>query len=183
MPDPISIFEPLENFLTHHIITRATELDLTIAIHAGIWGDFRMIDAKHMLQLAPSHPETRFDLYHLGMPSVRDAIIVAKNFPNVFLNLCWTHILSQTQTCSGIDELIDQVPVNKVLAFGGDYNRPVEKIVGHLHMAQENLAKVFGRRIDNGLCSFDEALGILKLWFWDNSFKIYPKLDKIMKSK
>ena len=169
-------FEPLRNFLVHSLIDFATELDLVVCVHAGIWGDFRQIDSKHMLTLAPAHPQTRFDLYHLGMPSVRDTIVIAKNLPNVYLNLCWTYILSQVQTRSGIDELLDEVPVNKILAFGGDYSRPVEKVVGHLHMAREDLASVFGRRIDCGLMSFDQAAEILRMWFWDNPLKLYTRL-------
>lgn len=167
----------LESYLTHKIMDMAGGLDLVVAVHAGIWGDFRRIDSKHMLQIAPQHPKVRFDLYHLGMPSVRDTIVVAKNLPNVFINLCWTHIISQVQTQSGIDELLDQVPINKVLAFGGDYSRPVEKVVGHLHMAREDFAIVFGRRIDQGLMGFDDACEILKMWFWDNPLELYRLLE------
>ena len=166
----------LESYLTHQIIDMAGRLDLVVAVHAGIWADFRRIDSKHMLRIAPQHPRVRFDLYHLGMPSVRDTIVIAKNLPNVFINLCWTHIISQVQSQSGIDELLDQVPINKVLAFGGDYNRPVEKIVGHLHMARENLAVVFGRRIDRGLMDLDDACEILKMWFYDNPLELYRLL-------
>ena len=169
-------FEVLENFLTHKVIDLAADLELVVAVHAGIWGDFRNLDPKFMLTLAPAHPRAKFDLYHLGMPFVRDAIVVGKNLPNVHLNLCWTHVISQVQACSGIDELLDQVPLNKILAFGGDYRRPVEKVVGHLHMARENFAKVFGRRIDWGMMSFDQAIGILKLWFWDNPLGLYSRL-------
>ena len=169
-------FEPLANYLKHEMIDIAAEMDLVVAVHAGIWEDFRNLDCKHMLLLAPAHPQARFDLYHLGMPAVRDCIVVGKNHPNVFLNLAWCHILSQVQTCSGVDELLDQVPVNKVLAFGGDYNRPVEKVVGHLHMARENFARVFARRIGREEMSFDEAMEILRMWFWDNPLSIYPRL-------
>lgn len=170
-------FEPLENFLLHHVIDLAGELDLTVAVHAGIWGDFRNIDSKNMLTLAPAHPQANFDLYHLGMPSVRDTIVIGKNMPNVCLNLCWTHIISQVQTRSGIDEIIDQVPINKIIAFGGDYGGQVENVVGHLHMAREDFAEVFGSRIDRGLMDFDEATHILKLWFWDNPLHLYPRLE------
>ncbi|MFH1615720.1 MAG: hypothetical protein ABIG61_11640 [Planctomycetota bacterium] len=170
-------FEPLRNFLIHSIIDFAVEMDLVVCVHAGVWGDFRKIDSKYMLTLAPAHPQARFDLYHLGMPSVRDTIVIGKNLPNVYLNLCWTHILSQSQSCSGIDELLDQVPVNKVLAFGGDYSRPVEKVVGHLHMAREDFASVFGKRIDQGLIGFEQACRILRLWFLDNPLSLYTRLQ------
>ncbi len=169
---------PLINYLLHKIIDIAEELDMTVAVHAGIWGDFREIDSKFMLTLAPAHPRVKFDLYHLGSPSVRDTIVIAKNLPNVFLNLCWTHIISQTQSQRGIDELLDQVPINKVIAFGGDYSRPVEKVVGHLEMAKEDFAIVFARRIERGLMGMDDAKYILKLWFYDNPVRIY-KLSEL----
>ncbi len=170
-------FEVLENFVMHQVIDMAAELGLVIAVHAGIWGDFRNLDCKHMLTIAPGHPQATFDLYHLGMPAVRDCIVIAKNLPNVYLNLAWCHIISQAQTCSGVDELLDQVPINKVLAFGGDYGRSVEKVVGHLHMAREDFAAVFGRRIDRGRMSFDEAMEILRMWFWENPLDLYPRLE------
>ena len=86
-------------------------------------------------------------------------------------------IISQAQTCSGVDELLDQVPINKVLGFGGDYARPVEKVVGHLHMAREDFAAVFARRIDRGRMSFDEAMEILHMWFWENPLDLYNRLE------
>jgi len=165
----------LGNYLLHYVVDLAAELDLTIGIHAGIWGDFRLSDSKFLLTLAPAHPQARFDLFHLGMPFVRDTIVISKNLPNVFLNLCWTHIISPSQTCSAIDELLDQVPVNKVLAFGGDYDRPVEKVVGHLHIAKEDFARVFASRINRGLLSFDEAMEVLSLWFWHNPLALYRR--------
>jgi hypothetical protein len=166
----------LQSHLTHALLDLCGELDLVAAVHAGIWGDFRELDCTHMLTLAPAHPRTDFDLYHLGMPSVREAIVVAKNLPNVWLNLCWTHIISQVQSRSGIDELLDQVPVSKVLAFGGDYGRPVEKVVGHLAMAREDYARVFGARIDRGLLGLSDAKDILKLWFRENPLRLYRRL-------
>ena len=176
VPVKRSLFEPLWNYLLHYCLELAVEFNLVVAVHAGIWGDYRDLDCKDMLTLAPAHPDVNFDLYHLGMPFVRDAIVVAKNLPNVYLNLCWTHIISRVQTCSGIEELLDQVPVNKILAFGGDYHRPVEKVIGHLHMAREDFAQVFGRRIDRGLMSFEQAVDILHRWFWDNPLELYSRL-------
>jgi len=146
--------EPLHNFLLHYIIDLAAELDLIVAVHSGMWFDYRKLDCKNMLSLASAHPKTDFDLYHLGMPDVRDALMVAKNLPNVFLNLCWTHIISQAQVCSAIDEMLDEVPVNKILGF----------------------AKVFASRIDRGMMALDDAVEILKMWFWKNPLDLYRRL-------
>ena len=92
--------DPLGNYLLHNAIDMATERNLPIAVHAGVWGDFRKIDCKYLLDFSFAHPRADFDLYHLGMPAIRDAVMIAKNQPNVFLNLCWCPIVSQVQTLS-----------------------------------------------------------------------------------
>ena len=175
LPDSCA-YQPLENYLMHKIIDYATELDLVVAMHSGVWGDFRNMDPRHMNILAPLHPNTHFDLYHLGVPDIRAAIMVGAMQPNVWTNLCWVHIVSQEMASAGINELIDMIPINKVLAFGGDYSRPVEKIVGHLKIAKENIAKVLGARIDRGKMDMDDAKEIIKKWFWENPLELYNKI-------
>ena len=170
------LYNPLDNYVKFQLIEMAAELDLVVAAHSGVWDDFRHLDPRHMLTMAPAHPTAKFDLYHLGMPDIRAAIMVGAMNPNVWLNLCWSHILSQEQTCSGINELLDMVPINKVLAFGGDYKNPVEKIVGHLRMAKEDVAMVLGDRIDRGVISLDDAREIITLWFWENPLKLYTRV-------
>jgi len=164
---------PLQDFLRNYLMDVVAELDMVMAVHSGMWGDFRSLDAKNMIPVFPRHPNTKFDLYHLSMPSVRDAIVIGKNFPNVWLNLCWCHIISQQMTCSALDECIDIVPMNKIIGFGGDYSRPVEKVYGHLVMAREDIATVLGRRVDRGLMSRDEAVIIARKWLWDNPKNLY----------
>ena len=163
----------LRDFMANHLMDVAGKLDMVVAVHSGMWGDFRNLDSKHMLSVLPRHPNTRFDLYHLSMPSVRDTIVIGKNFPNVWLNLCWCHIISQQMTCSALDECIDIVPMNKIIGFGGDYSRPVEKVYGHLVMAREDIATVLGRRVDRGLMGHDEAVVIARKWLWDNPKNLY----------
>ena len=71
-----------------------------------------------------------------------------------------------------MDELIDLIPINKIIAFGGDYG-VVEKVYGHLIMAKENVAKVLARRIKEGLFSEDEAIELAKKWFYENPKELY----------
>jgi len=163
----------LTDYLWNYIMDVVAELDMVMAVHAGMWGDFRYLDSKHNISIFPRHPNTRFDLYHLGMPYVRDTIVIGKNFANVWLNLCWCHIISQQMTISGLDECMDLVPMNKIIGFGGDYRIPVEKIYGHLVMAREDIAVVLGRRVDRGQMSIDEAIAIAKKWLWDNPKNLY----------
>jgi len=164
---------PLRSYVTDQMVGMASELGLVVAVHTGVWGDFRTLDPKHMIQTIIRHPGTKFDIYHMGVPYVRDTAIIGKNFPNVWLNLCWCHILSPKMACSAMDELIDLVPVNKIIAFGGDYHRPVEKVYGHLVMARENIARVLGGRVEDGLMTEEEATSIAEMWFYANPKELY----------
>ncbi|NOZ22548.1 MAG: amidohydrolase family protein [Planctomycetes bacterium] len=168
--------KPLCDFLKHQLFELCADLDLVVAVHAGMWGDFRQIDSEHMINVFPLHPRTRFDLYHMGMPSVRRTGVIGKNNPNVWLNLCWTHIISPQMTLSALDEYMDMVPMNKIIGFGGDYGRPVEKVYGHLVMARENIATVLGRRVDRGLMGLKEARAIAHKWLYTNPKELY-RLD------
>lgn len=164
---------PLRDYVVDQVIRFATESELVVCVHTGYWGDFRTLDPLHMIPILQRHPKTRFDIYHLGYPWLREAIMLGKGFPNVWLNLCWTHIISQRFAVIGLDELIDVVPVNKVIAFGGDYGTPVEKVYGHLLMAREDVARVLGQRIKEGEMTESKALSLARKWFWDNPVELY----------
>jgi len=166
----------LNNFMMHQMLDIAAELDIVVAVHTGMWGDFRTLDPKLMIPVFPQHPNTRFDVYHMGMPWVRETGVIGKNNPNVWLNICWCHIISPKMTCSALDEYIDLVPMNKIIGFGGDYGRPVEKVYGHLVMAREDIAIVLGERVDRGLMSLEQAVEIARKWLIDNAKELY-RLD------
>jgi len=164
---------PLRDYLMEQLLDLASELGLVVAVHTGMWGDFRTLDPKHMISIFGRHPKTKFDMYHMGMPWVREAGVIGKNFPNVWLNLCWCHVISPEMTCSALNEWIDLVPMNKIIGFGGDYGKPVEKVYGHLMMAREDTARVLGGRVKRGLMTEDEALGIARKWFYQNPKQLY----------
>jgi predicted TIM-barrel fold metal-dependent hydrolase len=164
---------PLRDYLVDEMIRFAGEQDLTVCVHTGYWGDFRRLDPLHMIPLLERHPRVRFDLYHLGYPWMRESLMLGKGFPNVWLNFCWTHIISQRFAMDGLDEAIDLLPVNKIIGFGGDYNIPVEKVYGHLVMAREDIARVLAARIERGLVDEDQALDMARQWLWDNPKELY----------
>jgi predicted TIM-barrel fold metal-dependent hydrolase len=164
---------PLRDYVVDRTIAIATEEGLVIAVHTGYWGDFRTLDPLHMIPVLQRHPKAKFDIYHLGYPWVREALMLGKGFANVWLNLCWTHIISQRFAVAGLDEAIDLVPMNKILAFGGDYGTPVEKVYGHLVMAREDIAEVLARRIRAKQLTESQALELARKWFWDNPKELY----------
>jgi len=146
---------------------------IPVAVHSGVWGDFRYSQPTHLIPMATNYSDVSFDLFHLGIPYVREAIMIGKMFPNVSLNLCWNSIVSPEQTVRMLDECVDMIPMNNIIAFGGDYGFAVEKVYGHLKMAREVVARVLSKRISGGEMDFAEALRIAGMWFYDNPVKIY----------
>jgi len=171
--DRLPAFNPLRDYLVDRAIAFATEQELVIAVHTGYWGDFRQLDPLHIIPILQRHPDGRFDIYHAGFPWVREALMLGKGFPNVWLNFCWTHIISQEFAVRALDEALDLIPANKILAFGGDYGRPVEKVYGHLVMAREDVARALAKRVQAGRMSEHEALETARKWFWHNPIELY----------
>jgi uncharacterized protein len=164
---------PLKQYLFWKTLDKAAEFDVPIAIHSGILGDFRRTDPKNIISWAMQRPNTRFDLFHLGIPFARDSMIIAKNEPNVTLNLCWTYVISEQMMLHAINEIIDLVPLNKIIGFGADYLCSIQKTYGHLVLARQILARAFSRRIEEGDFSADRALHIMKMWLYENPARIY----------
>ncbi len=171
--DCVPVRNPLRDYVLDEVIRCAGEHELVICVHTGYWGDFRTLDPLHMIPILERHPGVRFDFYHLGYPWVRESIMLGKIFRNVWLNFCWTHIISQRFAMDALDEAIEMVPMNKVIGFGGDYALPVEKVYGHMVMAREDMARVLAARIERGLLTEDDAKAIARKWLWENPKELY----------
>ena len=165
---------PLRDYIHDEIIAYAGELGLVVAVHAGYWGDFRNVSPLHLIPQIIRHPEVRFDVFHLGYPWIRETLMLAKGFPNVWVNFCWVHIISQRAAAVALDEALDLLPVNKILAFGGDLGTAsAECIYGHLAMSRENIVGALARRIESRRMSEDQAIDIAKKWYWENPVQLY----------
>jgi len=169
----VPVESPLRDFLTDHILKLCAREALPVAVHSGMWDDFRRSEPTQMIPTFQRHPETNFDLYHGGMPWMRQTGIIGKNFPNVWLDLCWSHVISPKMTRSALNEWVDLVPMNKIIGFGGDYGVQVEKVYGALTMARENISAVLSSRVEEGLMSEEEAVGVAHKWLYDNPKAVY----------
>ncbi|MEN6548825.1 MAG: amidohydrolase family protein [Armatimonadia bacterium] len=174
----------LQAFLQHELLEAAADENLVVAVHCGLiwsnWGDFTATNPLNMVPLLLAHRRTRFDLYHAGLPWIRETGVIGKTFPNVWLNLCWTHIISPQMSISALNEWLDLVPYNKILGFGGDYGVPIEKVYGHLQLALQDIAAVLASRIESGWMTDEEALQVAHGWLWDNPVELYS-LERFLK--
>lgn len=163
----------LKSTLLDAILKQCEQWDWPMACHTGVWEDYRQLEPTQMIDIISKYPGVRFDIYHLGLPSARETVFMAKNFPNCYINLCWSWVVSPTITRKTVQEILDLVPVNKIFGFGGDYIWEVENTYGHLVIAREGLAEAFAERVQRGLMDVAEAKRLLKMWMYDNPTKFY----------
>ncbi len=171
--DSVTAPDELRSSLIRYYCQVAAEENLPVAVHAGVWGDFRKLAPTNIIPLIQQFPDTRFDIFHAGIPYVRENGIMGKMFPNVTLNLCWCPLISETMMTQFLDEYIDLVPVNKISAFGADYISEVENVYGHWIMALNILAKVFARKIDAEIMDYDDAIYLGHMFLYENPKNIY----------
>ena len=167
---------PLQDFLMFALVARAEAVGLPMVFHTGLQaGNLNRIANANPLLLQPileEFPRAKIDLFHAGMPFVREIAVLAKYFPGVHLNLAWSHIISPAMARAALSEWIDLVPNTKIFGFGGDY-AVVEKVYGHLKLARENIARVLAEKIQEGSLSRSDAAVLARRFLRENPARFY----------
>jgi predicted TIM-barrel fold metal-dependent hydrolase len=125
-----------------------------------------------MSNLFLEYPDVRFDLFHISYPFQQQVSALAKNFANVYIDMCWAHIISPQASVSALIEYLDAVPFTKISAFGGDYLF-VDGVYGHQQMARENVSKALAIKVDEELFDLDRAKEIAICLFYTNPLRIF----------
>ena len=106
-----------------------------------------------------AYPNVKFDLFHISYPYSGEAAALAKMFPNVFIDMCWAHIISPAAVTAALADFLDGVPFNKIMGFGGDYGF-VDGVYGHLVLARENISRVLAEKVKLGVFGVEQAVKI-----------------------
>jgi predicted TIM-barrel fold metal-dependent hydrolase len=114
----------------------------------------------------------RFCLYHGGYPYGGELSALAKNFRNVYIDMCWMYIISPSYSKRYLHEWLETVPANKIMAFGGDYHN-VENIYGHAVMARQVISHVLIEKVRSGYLTEEEAKSIARMVMRDNALAFY----------
>lgn len=165
-----------QNYMMHQICRLADERGLTLQVHTGIQegsGNFVSNSNPTLLtNLCLEYENVQFDLFHMGYPYVMEAGNMAKNFRNVFIDMCWGHIISPEAARRALVEWLDAVPANKISAFGGDYCF-VEGIYGHQYLARRNVAAALAQKVTDGSLDLDAATRIADWLFIENPKRLF----------
>jgi len=172
----------VQDFMMHHILSVMNEQKLILQVHTGLLegngDDISRTNPSLMSNLFSKYPDVTFDLFHIGYPYYTEISSLAKMFPNVFIDMCWAHIISPAAARSALNEFLDAVPFNKISAFGGDYLFP-DAIYGHLVLARENVARVLTGKIEEGIITFEKAADIAEHLFYKNPRNIFRLQDDL----
>ncbi|MFQ5867644.1 MAG: amidohydrolase family protein [bacterium] len=168
--------KPLQDFMMHQVIRRAINYNLPIQIHTGLQeGNGNIItnsDPTHLLTLFIEYNKAIFDVFHAGYPYTGELTAIAKNFPNVYVDMCWLHVISPSVARRVLEEWIEQIPSNKIFGFGGDYII-VEGAYAHSRLARDNVARVLAKKVKEGYLKESEAVELGHKILRDNAYKVF----------
>ncbi|MGI6368671.1 MAG: amidohydrolase family protein [Anaerolineae bacterium] len=173
---PIEVAQNYQNWMMHHVLGLAARQGMPVQIHTGLLeGNGNLIANSDPTLLNPlflEYPDVNFDLFHIGYPYQHVLSALAKMFPNVYIDMCWAHIISPTASVRALEEWLDSVPVNKIMGFGGDYCL-VDGVYGHQAMARENIARALNTKVQEGVFDVDRACEIARLLLVTNPATLF----------
>ena len=83
---------PLGDYLFHKLIQRANDENLPVQIHtgylAGQWGALAGTRALDLIPIFDKYRRVRFYIFHASWPWTSELGAIAKNYPNVFPDMC-----------------------------------------------------------------------------------------------
>jgi predicted TIM-barrel fold metal-dependent hydrolase len=168
--------KPLDDYLFHEYMRFARKLDLPVQVHTGHMAGLRnrvdKANAALFTRVLELHSEVRFDLFHGNWPYAGDMLFLIKNYPNVYMNMCWVNIIDPAYSSRLLERAVLTAPHVKVMGFGGDYDFP-ELVSPHLHLAKRNICQALSNLIESSWLSAGDALGIAADWLHNNPNRLF----------
>ncbi len=167
--------KPFEDFMLHQVARRVGEHGLVMQIHTGMLaggGNIQQTKPSHLNNLFEMYPKAKFAIFHGSFPYMGELAALAKNFQNVYLDNCWMPIISPTETKEWMHSWIETVPINKIMAFGGDYIFP-EGSYGHSLVARQIVAEVLAEKVAKGYFTESEAIWVANRLLRQNAIDLF----------
>jgi len=109
---------------------------------------------------------------HMGFPWSDDMLALAFAYPNVWLDICWAALLSPTFFKRVLHEMIESVPDESRLMFGGD-NWHAEETFGAIRAARRIIGQVVQEKVDTGYFTEPDARRLAGKIFLTNAKELY----------
>lgn len=172
----LSTGKSFQDYMFHYILDIADKKSLAVQIHTGMQeGNGNILSNSNpelLSNLFLKYPDVTFDIFHISYPFQNELTVLAKNYQNVFIDMCWAHIISPNASVNALLEWFDTIPLNKISAFGGDYAF-IDGVYGHQYMARINIARALSVAVANGIFDMEKAKIVAGMLFFDNPKKIF----------
>ena len=168
-PDGI---KPLDDYLFHEFMRIARNMDLPVQIHtghiAGNYNDVAKANAAGLVKLIELHQKVRFDLFHANWPYAGDLLFLAKNYPNVAIDFCWTHMIDPVYSQRMLKQALSSVPHWKIHGYGSDLLGSADRAWAHASIARDNVAIALSEMVDMDYLGLQDAKEVGYAWFFAN---------------
>lgn len=175
-PIPFNQAKPLQDALFYRLLEHAADLHIPIQVHTGMQSgsgnDLRNSDPTLLCNLFYEHPSVKFCLMHAGYPFSDQAAVLAKTFPNAYIDMSWVPLISSTVARHILDVLLDMVPMNKIIIFGGDHVI-VEGAYAAAKLTREMIKVVFEQKMKRGELQKGVAFSIARKIMYDNGKEFF----------
>jgi predicted TIM-barrel fold metal-dependent hydrolase len=165
-----------QDYMMHRLFRLANRKGLAVQVHTGLQegsgNEISFADPSLLANVFMDYPDARFDIFHMGYPYEHVLSALAKNFPNVYIDLCWANIISPRAVVDALVEWLDAMPYTKILGFGGDYGF-VDGVYGHLWLARRNVARALSVKVDEDGWSLSTALAAAEAIFAGNPRRVF----------
>jgi len=169
--------KPLDDYLFHAFMRMARDLDLPVQIHtghmAGIRNDVVKANASGLVRVLELHRDVRFDLFHANWPYSGDILFLAKNYPNVSIDFCWTNIVDPIYCQNLFSQALSSVPHGKIHGYGSDFLGYVDHAWAHAQIARENIAIALSNLVDQEYLGLEEAKEVAYAWMFGNANQFF----------
>lgn len=184
--DPAACSEEDRLCLGDWCLARGVELgiehDLPFKIHTGYYAGYgRMpterIAAGQMSGLLRRYPAARFVLMHIAYPYSDELVALAKQYPNVYVDLCWAWSIDPFSSAHFVRQFIHTVPANKLFGFGGDTSWPAGAL-SHAYQTRRWLTRTLQAEVNEELMSEAEAINLATRFMRTNQYDCFHVAEK-----
>lgn len=176
---PAEELKQLQDHLMHHMLGQMNRYKLPFQIHTGMLAGsnaknpLENTNARLLNNLFTKYPDVKFVIFHGSNPYMAELTNLAKNYTNVYIDMCWMYIISPAASRQYLEEWLFNVPANKIMAFGGDMGSSVEWVYGHAVLARKIISEVLFKMVKDGYYTEDEAISIAELILRENALNLY----------
>lgn len=166
----------LQDYMVHRAFYLASKYKIPVQIHAGFQLGKRTVeefgDPKLLNHILVRYSKVNFVIMHTAVPYAYDLGVLAKNLSNVYVDFSWSNALSPSMAKRFFNDVLELVPVDRILAFGDD-SATVEGTLGETINSREMVTEVLSDKISCGYLDVNEAKEIALKVFYENAAKLF----------